>query len=176
MGMKDKELRETIKLGIKILIIQEVRFLRLERTFTPHIILDEVSRSIQETKREITKLTKAIAQKEREVFLKKMVRQAVDEEIDRAIRLRKTKCTRCLHGRFYDEEGTAYLNLPVGVHQAQTVGCDKLRLNLRKRCRRFAEISMGSSLEHHLHEVTLLYEFRELMEQVEEIWKDYLAK
>jgi len=176
MVMKDKELRETIKLGIKTLIIQEVRLLRLERTFTPHIILDGVSHSIQETKREITKLTKAIAQKERGVFLKKMVRQVVDEEIDRAIQLRKTKCIRCLHGRFYDEEGTAYLNLPVGVHQAQTVGCDKLRPDLRKRCRRFVEISMGFSLEHHLHEVTLLYELREIMDRVEEIWKDYLNK
>ena len=112
--MKDKELREAIKLGIRTLIIQEVRLLRLEHSFTPPIIIDEMSQSIRGTKREIAKLAKAIAQKERAVLLKRMIRQAVDEEIDRAIQLRKTKCIRCLHGRFYDEEGTAHANLPLG--------------------------------------------------------------
>src|SRR4030042_6031294 len=102
MPLKEKELRETLKLGIQTLILYEVRLLRLERTFTPHIIIDEMSQSIQETKKEIAKLTKMMAQKERAVFLKKMIRRAVDEEIDRAIGLRKTKCIRCLHGRFYD--------------------------------------------------------------------------
>jgi hypothetical protein len=176
MQLKDKELREAIKLGIKTLIVQEVRLLQLEHSFTPHIIIEEMSQSIQDTKKEIIKLSEAIAQRERAVFLKKMIRQAVDKEIDRAIELRKTKCIRCLHGRFYDEEGTAYSNLPVGVHQALTVGCDQLRPDLRKRCRRFVEISMGSSLERHLHEVTLLYEFREMMDRIEEIWKDYFAQ
>jgi len=175
MPVKDKELREAIKFGIKTLIVQEVRLLQLEHSFTPHIIIEEFSQSIQDTKKEIIKLSKAIAQRERAVFLKKMIRQAVDKEIDRAIELRKTKCIRCLHGRFYDEAGTPHVGLPVKT-RAETIGCDKLRPDLRKRCRRFVEISMGSSLEHHLHEVTLLYEFRDLMDQIEEIWKDYLTK
>jgi hypothetical protein len=175
MPLKDKELRETIRLGIKTLIIQEVRLLRLEHSFTPHIIIDELFQSIQDTKREIAKLVKAIAQKEREVLLKRMIRQAVDEEIDRAIELRKTRCIRCLYGRFYDETGTAHVNLPVKT-QAKTIGCDKLRPNLKKSCKRFVEISMADSLDTYLNRMTLLYEFRELINRIEEIWKDYLAK
>ena len=175
MPVKDKELKEAIKLGIKTLIIQEVRLLRLEHSFTPHIIIGEMSQSIQSTKREIAKLAKAIAQKERAVLLRRMIRQAVDEEIDRAIQLRKTKCIRCLHGRFYDEEGTAYANLPVKT-RAKTIGCDKLQPSLRKSCRRFVETSQAVSLEGYLNEMTLLYEFRELTSRIEEIWKDYLIK
>jgi hypothetical protein len=175
MPVKDKELKGAIKLGIKTLIIQEVRRLRLEQSFTPHVIIDEMSQSIRGTKREIVKLAKAIAQKERAVLLKKMIRQAVDEEIDRAIKLRKTRCIRCLHGRFYDEAGTAHVNLPVKT-RAKTIGCDKLQPTLRKNCRRFVETSRTVSLEGYLNEMTLLYEFRELINRIEEIWKDYFVK
>jgi hypothetical protein len=174
MPVKEKELREAMKLGIKTLIIQEVRLLRFEHSFTPHIIIDEMSQSIQSTKREIVKLAKTIGQKERGLFLRKMIRQAVDEEIDRAIELRKTKCIRCLHGRFYDEAGAAHLTLPVKI-RAKTIGCDKLQPSLRKSCRRFVETSQAVSLEDYLNEMTLLYEFRELINRVEEIWKDYLT-
>ena len=175
MPVKDKELKEAMKLGIKTLIIQEVRLLRLEHSFTPHIIIDEMSQSIRGTKRGIAKLAKAIGQKERGLLLKKMIRQAVDEEIDRAIELRKTKCIRCLHGRFYDELGAAHANLPVKT-RAITIGCDKLQPSIRKSCRRFVETSQAVSLEGYINEMTLLYEFRELINRIEEIWKDYLVK
>jgi len=175
MPLIGKELKETLKLGIQTLILQEVRLLRLEHSFTPHIIIDEMSQSIQDTKKEIFKLAKAVAQKERAVLLKKLIRQAVDEEIDRAIELRKTRCIRCLHGRFYDETGTAYVNLPVKT-QVEIIGCDKLRPSLRKSCRRFVENSMAISLQDHLNEMAFLYEFRDLIDQIEEIWKDYLIK
>jgi hypothetical protein len=175
MPMRDEELRDTIKLGIKTLILQEVRLLRFERGFTPHIVIDEVSRSIEETKRAVVKLTRAMDQKERNAVLKRMIRQAVDEEIDRAVELRKTRCIRCLHGRFYDGEGTPHVNLPVKT-KAKNIGCDKLRPNLRKSCRRFVETSRAISLDAYLNEMTLLYEFRELMDRMEEIWKGYLKK
>jgi hypothetical protein len=175
MPLKDKELRETVKLGIRTLIIQEVRLLRLERTFTPRIVIDDISRSIQETKGTIIQLTRALKDKERTALLKRMIHQAVNEEIDRAIEMRKTRCIRCLHGRFYDETGTAHANLPVRT-QAKTIGCDKLRPNLKKSCKRFVEMSMADSLDRYLNEMTLLYEFRELIDRIEEIWKDYLTK
>ncbi len=175
MAVNDKELRKAIKLGVKTLIIQEVRLLRLEHSFTPRIMVDEVSRSVRDTKKEIAKLAKGVGQKERAGLLKRMFRQAVDEEIDRAIELRKTRCIRCLHGRFYDEAGTAYINLPTET-KATAVGCDRLRPGLRKSCQRFVKMSQAVSLEDYLNEMTLLYEFRELIERVEEIWKDYLAK
>ena len=173
MSPKEKELREALKLGIKVLILQEIRLLRLERSFTPHIIVDEMSQSIQDTKKEISKLAKSFGHKERATLLKRMIRQGVDEEIDRGIELRKTKCIRCLHGRFYDEVGTAYVNLPVKT-RAETIGCDKLRPSLRKSCRRFVENSMVNSLEDHLNEMILLYEFRGVINRIEEIWKEYL--
>jgi hypothetical protein len=175
MAVKDRELKKAIKLGMKALIVQEVRLLRLEHSFTPRIMVDEVSRSIQDTKKEIARLAKAIAQKERAALLKRIIRQSVDEEIDRAIELRETRCIRCLHGRFYDEAGTAYVNLPTEA-QVTTVGCDKLRPGLRKSCRRFVETSQAVSLEDYLNEITLLYKFRELIERIEEVWRDYLTK
>jgi hypothetical protein len=175
MAVKDKELRKAIRLGIKTLILQEVRLLRLERAFTPHVMIDEMSHSIQETKRMIIKLTRSMDNKERTVLLKRMIRQTVDQEIDRTVELRKTKCVRCLHGRFYDEAGTAYMNLPVKT-RAETIGCDQLRPNLRKSCRRFVEISMAASLDQYLNEMTFLYEFRDVIKQIEEIWKDYLTQ
>ena len=157
------------------MILQEVRLLRLERSFTPHIIVEEISHSIQDTKKEIVKLAKTMAQKERTVLLKKMIRQAVDEEIDQAIQLRKTRCIRCLHGRFYDGEGIAHMNLPVRT-RAETIGCDKLRPSLRKSCRRFVEMSKAASLDQYLNEMILLYEFRELIDRIEEVWKEYLKQ
>jgi hypothetical protein len=175
MPVKEKELKKTIKMGIKTLILQEVRLLRLEHTFTPPLIIDEISHSIRDTKKEIVKLAKAMAQKERAALLRKMIRQAVDEEIDRAIQLRKTRCVRCLHGRFYDEAGTAHTSLPVKT-RAEAVGCDKLRPNLRRSCRRFVEMSMAPSLDQYLNEMTLLYEFRDVIHRIEEVWKDYLVK
>jgi hypothetical protein len=172
MAVKDRELRKTIRLGIKTLIFQEVRLSQLEHSFTPQIIVDEMSQSVQETKREIVGLAKAIAQKERSNFLKKMIHQAINEEIDRAIELRKTRCIRCLHGRFYDEAGMDYVNLPIKT-RAETIGCDKLRPNLRKSCRRFVEMSMATSLEEYLGEMALLYELREMFKRFEEIWGNY---
>ena len=175
MPVKEKELKEAVKMGIKTLIIQEVRLLRLERTFTPPFVIEEMSHSIQDTKKEIIKLARAMAQKEKAALLKRMVRQTVDEEIERAIELRKTRCIRCLHGRFYDEAGMAHTSLPVNT-RAETVGCDKLRPSLRKSCRRFAEISTAASLDQYLNEMTLLYEFRDMISRIDEIWKDYLTK
>lgn len=172
MPVKDKELKEAIKVGIKTLILQEVRLLRLERGFTPHIVIDEMSQSIQGTKKEISKLVRALGQKERGILLKRMIRQAVDEEIDQAVELRKTKCIRCLHGRFYNEVGTAYVNLPIKT-RAETLGCDKLQPSIRKSCRRFVEAAKAASLDDYLNEMTLLYEFRDVINRIEEIWEEY---
>jgi hypothetical protein len=38
------------------------------------------------------------------------------------------------------------------------------------------ETSQAISLEDYLNEMTLLHEFRELINRIEEIWKDYLTK
>jgi hypothetical protein len=175
MPVQQKELKKAIKLGIRTLILQEVRLLRLEHSVIPHTIIDQLSQSIQESKKDIVRLSKAMAQRERVALLRKMIRQTVDEEIDRAIELRKTRCVRCLHGRFYDEAGTAHAKLPVET-TAEAIGCDKLRPALRKSCRRFVEMSTAPSLDQYLNEMTLFYEFRDMIGRIEEIWKDYLNK
>lgn len=176
MPVGERTLREALRFGIKTLILQEVRLLRLEGAFTPYMVTEDMSRSIQETKKEIVKLAKAIDHQKRTVLLKRMIRQTVDEEIDRAIQLRKNRCIRCLHMRFYDELETPHVNLPIGplgANQAFTIGCDRLRPSLRKKCQRFVETSVAISLEDYLNEVTLLYEFRETFDRIEKIWNDY---
>ncbi|MDI6762124.1 MAG: hypothetical protein QME83_03735 [Thermodesulfobacteriota bacterium] len=130
----DRELREVLKLGIKALIFQEIRLLRMERVLTPEIIKRGISRSIEEAKREIVLLTRTMSHKERASLLKKMIRQAADEEIDRAIQLRKNRCLRCIHGRFYDRSETAYSNLPLDEKLTRAFGCDELQPALRKTC------------------------------------------
>ncbi len=175
MEPKEKEVRQALKIGIQTLILQEVRLLRMERSFIPAIVTEEMSHSIVGTKKEIVKLARAIAQKERAALLKRMIRRAIDDEIDRAIEMRKTRCIRCLHGRFYDKKGRGYVGLPVET-QAETIGCDKLRPSLRKSCRRFVEMSIANSLEDHLNEMTFLYEFRDVVNRIEAIWEDYLKK
>ncbi|MDI6762130.1 MAG: hypothetical protein QME83_03770 [Thermodesulfobacteriota bacterium] len=172
----DKELKKVLKLGIKTIVFQEIRLLRMEQAFTPEIVLGGISQSIEETKREIARLTRTMSHKERASLLKKMIRQAADEEIDRAIQLRKNRCLRCIHGRFYDRSEVPYSNLPLNENLVQTFGCDQLRPALRKTCRRFVETSTTPFLEEYLNEIAFLYEFREMVDRMEEIWKDFLSK
>ncbi len=172
----DKELRGVLKLGARTLVIQETRLYRLKQASAPGILTDEISRSIEETKREIIRLTKIMGYRERASTLRKMIQQAVDEEIDRAIELRKNRCLRCIHGRFYDRSGTAFENLPAVSSLVKSIGCDQLRPNLRKTCRRFMETTIAHSLEDYLDEMNFLYEFREWVDRIEEIWQDYFLK
>jgi len=174
MPPRKKESKEVLRSGIKNLILQEVRLLRLERSFTPHFIVEAESHSIRETKRRIIDLTQAIAEKERTVLLKKMIREVLDEEIDRAIQLRKTTCLRCIHMRYYDRKGTARINLPVEASQTQIIGCDIVRTSMEAQCQRFEETARAISLEDYLSEMALLYELREMFERFKEIWEEYL--
>jgi len=173
MPSERKELREVLRLGIKTLILQEVRVLQLERAYTPSFVIDEMARSIQEAKRQVISLIRLMPSKERNSLIKRLIRQSIDEEIDRAIQLRKNKCIRCIHGRFYDELGAAYMDLPVGITRAKTIGCDELQPSLRKRCRRFVETSIATSLGDYLNETSLLYDLREMFERFQRIWEDY---
>jgi hypothetical protein len=172
----DKELRKVLRSGVKSLVLHEVRLQWMNQVSAPEIVRDEISRSLEETKREIVRLTRPLAYKERSPLLRRMFQQAVDEEIDRAIELRKNRCLRCTHGKFYDRSEASYSNLPSNENLAQAFGCDQLRPALRKTCRRFAETATAHPLEEYLDGIALLYEFREWVEQIEEIWKDYLNK
>jgi hypothetical protein len=172
----DKDLRKILKLGLKTLVFLEVRLLRLEQVFTPEIVLAEISRSIDEAKKEIVRLTRGMSYKERIALLRKMIQQVVDEEIDRAIQIRKNRCLRCIHGRFYDRSETPYSSLPFDEKLTRAFGCDRLRPTLQKSCRRFVEVSTAHSLGDYLNELAVLYEFREMVERMDEIWKNYFLK
>lgn len=172
----DKELRKALRFGVKTLVLQEIRLLRTGQGSAPGIVQDEITQSIEETKREIIRLTRSMAYQEKASLLRRMVQQAVDDEIDRAIELRKIQCLRCVHGRFYDDSEVSYSNLPPHENLAQAFGCDQLRPALRKTCRRFVETSTAHPLEEYLDEILLFYEFREMIQQTEELWKDYFTK
>jgi len=172
----DKELRKVLRSGVKTLVLHEVRLLWMHQVSAPEIVKDDVSRSLEETKREIVRLTRTMSYKEKVPLIRRMIQQAVDDEIDRAIKLRKNRCLRCTHGRFYDHSETPFSNLPLNQDLAQAFGCDKLRPALRKTCRRFVETATAHPLDEYLDGITLLYEFREWVGQIEEIWKDYFNK
>lgn len=170
----DKERLEAIRIKIEALVSLEVRLLRTGRAFPPGIVMDEIGHSIKETKKEVIRLTRTMDRPQRKNLLRRMIRQAVDREIDRAIRLRKSKCLRCIHARFYDRMGAAFKTLPVQAILAQAIGCDQLRPGLRKACERFVETATAHSLADYLGEINFLYEFRERAKQIEEIWGEGL--
>jgi hypothetical protein len=173
MRSEKKELRQALKLAIKGLILQEVRLVQLEKSHPPAFILDEMSRSIQEAKNQVMTLVRLMPAKERNVLIKRLVRQSVDEEIDQAIQVRKTRCFRCLHVRYFDEAGSSHVNLPFGMERAHMIGCEITPPGIQ--CQNFIERSMAFSAEDHLNEMALLYEVKEMFDQFEEIW-DYLTK
>ena len=176
MAPAGKELKKTLKFGIKTLIFQEVRLLRLERVFTPRILLETESRSLEETKQEIVHLVRGLSGKEREGLLKEMVREMVDEEIDRAIQIRGNRCLRCTHVRYYDRAGLPHAALPAGSSPPEAIGCEVLPSALKKKCHDYVETSLAPSLEDTLNEMTLLYEFGEIFDRIEEVWKEYFKK
>lgn len=173
MTPEEKELRDALRLAIKILIIQEVRVLQLERAFTPSFIIDEMVRSIQEVKRQIISSVRLMSSKERNVLIKRLIRQSIDEEIDQGVQVRKNKCFRCIHVRYFDVEGSSYVNLPIGTRQARIIGCDEIRMASKDRCRRFVETARATSLDDYLSEMALLCELREMFKRFQEIWEDY---
>jgi len=174
MPVRKKELTEALRVGVKTLVLQEVRMLRLERGHTPHFVIEAMTDSIKETRKAIAQLTRGMEEKGRRLLLRRMVRQAVDEEIDHAVELRKARCLRCANMRFYDETGTAHVGLPAGKDVAWkvsriTIGCDQVRPDLRKKCVRFEETARAALVDDYLNEVTLLYEVREVIIRLKEI-------
>ena len=174
MLVRKKELTEALRVGIKTLVFQEVRMLRLERDQTPHFVIEAMTDSIKETRKTIAQLTKGMEGRAKALLLRRMIRQAVDEEIDHAVELRKARCLRCTHMRFYDETGTAHVRLPAGSHVTWsvsriTIGCDQVRPDLRKKCVRFEQTARAALISDYLNEVTLLYEVREVLRRLKEI-------
>ena len=176
MSVKDRELREAIKSAIRTLILQEIRVLQLEQAYTPSFVMDEMGRSIEEMKKHIISLVRWMEPKERNALIKRVIRQSVDEEIDRAIKTRRNRCLRCIHIRFFDEEGAPHVALPIRKGRARVIGC-KITSNLSKiQCKGFMESPAATSFETYLQDMTLFYEVKEMFDQFEGIWEDYFTK
>ncbi len=171
--MEESALKKALKSAIEALIHQEVRLLRLGQMEAPTLVVQEVSCAIRESKRQVIDLTQSMAHRERATLIKKLIREAVDDEIERTLRARKIRCFRCLHMRYYDRERTPHVNLPIGVHQAEVIGCDEIR-PVGIECKRFVERRGSPSLGDHLGEMALLYELRETLLQVKKIWEEYV--
>ncbi len=175
MRSETEDVRFVLKLGVRALVRQEVRLLRLETGLAPPIVVEQITQSIDETKEEIALLARSLAQYERESLLKGMIRETIDEEIDNAIALRQTGCVRCRHRRFYDGQGGAHVSLPLET-EPEGIGCEVVQPGLRETCRRFVQVSTASSVEDYLNEITLLYQFREVLDEIKRLWEDYLIK
>jgi hypothetical protein len=176
MDSKKKELRDALKLAVKSLIIQEVRVIQLEKSSAPLFVLDEMARSIEEAKRRVTALVRLMRPKERDALIKKLIRQSVDEEIDQAIRVRQKRCFRCTHVRYFDEAGAPHVTFPIGGERARVIGCEMISSPSGVECQTFMESSLAISIGDYLDEVSVLYEVRQMFDQFEKIWKDYLTR
>lgn len=171
--MEKRELKKALKLAIGDLIGQEIRLLRSEQAQMPLFVVEEISCAIRESKKQVADLAQSMAYRERVAIIKKLIREAVDAEIERALQTRRIRCLRCLHMRFYDREGTPYVNLPIGVRQAEAIGCDEIR-PAGAECKRFAKRRGALTLGDSFSEMALLYELRETLLQIKKIWEDYL--
>ncbi len=167
-----KELNNALKPAIENLIGQEIRLLQLDRMHGPSFVLEEISASVREAKREVFLLTEALPQKEKVTLIKKMIREAVEDEIERTVQYRGNPCLRCDHLRYYDWELNPHERFPVGVNRARAIGCDRLQVVSRVRCERFTEIPGAVSVIDYVEEMSLLYEIRDKFKKMKGIW-DY---
>lgn len=163
-----------MKSAIENLVCQEIRLLHLTRIDMPSFVLEELSVSIQESKREVVLSSRSLAEKERTARIKRMVRDAIEEEIERTVQQRGIPCLRCTHLRYYDSELNPHEQFPMGTRRAMALGCDRLQPVSRVRCERFAEIPAALSVIDYVEQMTLLYEVREMFRKMGKIWEDYL--
>ena len=172
MRSSKKELNAALKPAVENLVGQEIRLLQLVRVHSPSFVLEEISASVRETKREVALLTEALTQKEKTTLIKKMIRQAVEEEIERTVQHRGNPCLRCGHLRYYDWELNPHADFPVGT-RARAIGCDRIQVVSRVRCEQFTEIPGAISVMDYVEEMTLLYEIRDRFKKMREIWEEY---
>jgi hypothetical protein len=171
-----KELKEALKLAIKGLIIQEVRMIQLEQAHCPSFIIDEMARSIEEAKRQIITLVRFMPLPERDALIKRLIRRSVDEEIDQAIQVRRTRCFRCAHVRYFDDTGTSHRVFPSRRDRARVMGCEVIRPASEMECQNFTENPLAISIGDYLDEMSIFYEVKEMFDQLEKIWEDYLTR
>jgi hypothetical protein len=178
----ENEFSDSLKSTIRVLVIQEVRYLRTEQACPSPFLLDEMKRSIQEAKVRVMSLTRSMDPHERNLLIKRIIDQSVDEEVDEVIEARKNKCLRCVHIRYVDEAGSAHFDLPYGVDREGA--CDVTALQIccenaptpGASCEEFREKRSALPLGEYLTEIRFFYEVREMLDRLEEIWDEYLNR
>jgi hypothetical protein len=175
MTTKRRKAPDALEPTIKVLILQEVRLLQMGLSIVPPVVVEEISRSIQEAKREISGMVGRISGEERNALIKKMLRHSLDEEIERAIELRQNRCLRCVHARYHDVQGAHHADLPTGGIQIHGIGCDVDGQTPGIHCTHYSLSAGGISLGSYLEQMTFLYKLREMFDEMDEIW-DYLTK
>ena len=173
MATKKRKSPDALEPAIKVLVLQEVRLLQMVPSFAPPVMIEEISRSIQEAKREISGMVGWISGEERNALIKKMLRKSLDEEIERAIELRQNRCLRCVHVRYHDIQGAAHADLPAGGIQIHGIGCAVDGQTPGVHCTHYTLSAHGVSFGGYLEQMTLLYKLREMFDEMEEVW-DYL--
>jgi hypothetical protein len=168
---KRREERIALERGIKALVLQELRLLRMDKGLMPEFLADAMRESLEEARRTINGLLGGMDEREKNRLLRRMFRQAVDEELDEIVGRRKAKCLRCAHRRFYDEAGVAHLHLPagggmVGSVSRVVIGCDQPRPDLRRKCTRFVEVRRFGSVDDFIEEMDLYYRIREALSRL----------
>ncbi len=174
MGPTKKKLKDSLKPAVENLVCQETRLIHFKRMGAPSFVMEGTVEAIKELKRELVSLMQPVGQRERSGLIKEMIGEAVEEEIERTVRQRGNPCLRCTHLRYYDWEMTPHEEFPMGANPAKAIGCDELQPLSRVRCERFVETVGAVSAEEYIEEMNLLYELREMFQEMKEIW-EYMA-
>jgi hypothetical protein len=126
-------------------------------------------------KRQVISLVRLIAPKERDALIKSVIRQSINEEIDQAIEARKNRCFRCIHVRYFDDEGAPHTHLPVRKGPARVIGCEITSAPSKIQCKGFVENPAATRIEEYLMDMAFFYEVKEMFDRFEEIWEDYFS-
>lgn len=173
---------DLLRSEIQALVTQEVRLLRAKQACPSVFVLDEMNHALQEIKRRIALAVEHMDSQRRNRLIRQLVDQLLEEEIDRAIEARKDRCLRCLHIRFFDETGRAHVDLPHGTGEGGACDVSTLAIGCEhpcppgSSCEGFREKSNAVPLEEYVSEVAFLYEVKEMFDDMEEGWEDYLAR
>ncbi len=168
--------RKELKSAIKTLIVHEIRLMQMEKRSIPSLLLDELIHTLREAKQKVIELAYPLDEGMKISLIKRMMQETLDEEIDQAIERRRNRCFRCVNMRYYDRSGIPHTDLPLEPNWVERVGCITGRTPFEEVCYHFIERLRTPSLGDYFNEVTLLYELREMFEQLDEIWKDYFFK
>jgi hypothetical protein len=165
---------DTLKSLVRLLVLQEVRVLRAEEAGLSPFVVNELKQSITDTKHGIADLVQRVDSDRRNRLVREIMDQSVEEEIEEAIERRNDRCLRCVHLRFFDQDGKAHNRLPSETDDVDlTIGCEHPG-PAGSACTGFGEKTEAASVADYITEVIFLHEVKEMFDRIDEIWDEYL--